>query len=486
MKKKLIAAGVAVAVGGIGYAVAQYQANAAADQFAQEVKATLLDFTGSDVTVDMGQAQGSILSQTATIGPVSINGANGDSLTVESITAAGDETVASFFELRNLVLDAEGNQGGIVIGSLTAKNVNRVALDQFLTTVENLNFRSPSAIDELAAAIDSLEAEQVVLNNVLLESDVGYRENIRLGVDRVQLDNLAGGSIGMIQTKGWSSFYNGERGASVEEISLSDIALADGLRGELTPGLEPKAIVKNVSSPIPGGGTATMEMAWFETTGLVNGYALNGEGGFKNLVMPRPDQSLFPLPIMQAWAGVAFGELNEVTLNGKFTSEFDQTINAMNMTSRIDGKGIAGVETDFTLSGIGIDELQALMQLSSFDERAAYERMESLSENIGLVNLGVKLRNYGLLNRALVFMEQQSPGFTQQAKDMASMQIAFTPLPETTKTMLTTAVDNFIDRKSELSVSVSANQKPVRFMDMQQMSYSGELFQALNIEAAGR
>ena len=83
-------------------------------------------------------------------------------------------------------------------------------------------------------------------------------------------------------------------------------------------------------------------------------------------------------------------------------------------------------------------------------------------------------------------MEQQSPGFTQQAKDMASMQIAFTPLPETTKTMLTTAVDNFIDRKSELSVSVSANQEPVRFMDMQQMSYSGELFQALNIEAAGR
>ena len=165
---------------------------------------------------------------------------------------------------------------------------------------------------------------------------------------------------------------------------------------------------------------------------------------------------------------------------------FDPATDAMNMNYRIDGKGIAGVETDFTLSGIGIDELQALMQLSSYDERAAFERMETLSENIGLVNLGVKLRNYGLLNRALVFMEQQSPGFTQQAKDMASMQIAFAPLPETTKTMLTTAVDNFIDRKSELSVSVSANQKPVRFMDMQQMSYSGELFQALNIEAAGR
>ena len=110
--------------------------------------------------------------------------------------------------------------------------------------------------------------------------------------------------------------------------------------------------------------------------------------------------------------------------------------------------------------------------------------METLSENIGLVNLGVKLRNYGLLNRALVFMEKQSPGFTQQAKDMASMQIALRPAG-TTKTMLTTAVITSLIARRAIGFSIS-EPKAVRFMDMQQMSYSGELFQALNIEAAGR
>ena len=76
----------------------------------------------------------------------------------------------------------------------------------------------------------------------------------------------------MIQTKGWSSFYNGGRGAmlkkSVCRILRSPMDCAAINARTSAEGDYQERFLTNTR-----GGTATMEMAWFETTGLVNGYA---------------------------------------------------------------------------------------------------------------------------------------------------------------------------------------------------------------------
>ena len=51
--------------------------------------------------------------------------------------------------------------------------------------------------------------------------------------------------------------------------------------------------------------------------------------------------------------------------------------------------------------------------------------------------------NDGFVTRALNLIEKQQPGMVEQMKGMAAIQIEFTPLPQTAKTQLTTALDGY-------------------------------------------